>query len=496
MLHAHAPRPVVMFSGDGDDALIHAAVGAGVTAYVVDGLAPARLRPSCRWRWPVLRRKAAGAAGPQADRPREGLADGKTWPERGRCLCGITPAGDEAGRQTDRSGAPYRGHGRIQPGLGRAACRLRTRARCHVDGSPGRRVASAGRRGCAGVPRPAPRADAPRRAGACTTGIAISTACCSRPRNPATPIDRCLPPHWLASRGVVRGCRSSRIPTAHLATRSCAPACMSRPRRCTTPSTTAPRCTTQTTWRMPFDTAGVHLPADASLRVAGPARGARERGRCAAVRPRWRRDRLPASCRCRCAGDRRRECGIRCGGRTGRLADPSQPLPRHHLRHRAHARPRRAELGRACGQRHDAGYLHGPAPRRCAGRCIAGAFAGQHTRRHRAGRHAAGAATSPHRPGATSGRQPPRCHRVCRPCCWWAMLCPKLLQRATTAMGRWRCRQWGGDSTPPMTRLQGRATRAHGFRVTWCVRIPKTPCRASGPAASARGRHACVMVTA
>ncbi|CCF70294.1 response regulator [Xanthomonas citri pv. punicae str. LMG 859] len=149
MLHAHAPRPVVMFSGDGEDALIHAAVGAGVTAYVVDGLAPARLRPSCRWRWPVLRRKAAGAAGPQADRPREGLADGKTWPERGRCLCGITPAGDEAGRQTDRSGAPYRGHGRIQPGLGRAACRLRTRARCHVDRSPGRRVASAGRRGCA-----------------------------------------------------------------------------------------------------------------------------------------------------------------------------------------------------------------------------------------------------------------------------------------------------------------------------------------------------------
>lgn len=144
-----------------------------------------------------------------------------------------------------------------------------------------------------------------------------------------------------------------------LAIRSCAPACMSRPRRCTTPSTTAPRCTTQTTWRMSFDTAGVHLPTDASLRVAGPSRGARERGRCSAVRPRWRRDRLPASCRCRCAGDRRRECGIRCGGRTGRLADPSQPLPRHHLRHRAHARPRRAELRRACGQRHDAGYLHG-----------------------------------------------------------------------------------------------------------------------------------------
>jgi response regulator NasT len=45
MLHARAPRPVVMFSGDGDDQLIRAAVGAGVTAYVVDGLAPARLAP-------------------------------------------------------------------------------------------------------------------------------------------------------------------------------------------------------------------------------------------------------------------------------------------------------------------------------------------------------------------------------------------------------------------------------------------------------------------
>lgn len=45
MLHRDAPRPVVMFSADGDDALIRAAVGAGVTAYVVDGLSPARLAP-------------------------------------------------------------------------------------------------------------------------------------------------------------------------------------------------------------------------------------------------------------------------------------------------------------------------------------------------------------------------------------------------------------------------------------------------------------------
>ena len=45
MLHRHAPRPVVMFSADGDDALIRDAVGAGVAAYVVDGLSPARLAP-------------------------------------------------------------------------------------------------------------------------------------------------------------------------------------------------------------------------------------------------------------------------------------------------------------------------------------------------------------------------------------------------------------------------------------------------------------------
>lgn len=45
MLHRHAPRPVVMFSANGDEQLIRAAVSAGVAAYVVDGLAPARLRP-------------------------------------------------------------------------------------------------------------------------------------------------------------------------------------------------------------------------------------------------------------------------------------------------------------------------------------------------------------------------------------------------------------------------------------------------------------------
>lgn len=45
VMHASAPRPVVMFSHDADQQLIRAAVGAGVTTYVVDGLAPERLAP-------------------------------------------------------------------------------------------------------------------------------------------------------------------------------------------------------------------------------------------------------------------------------------------------------------------------------------------------------------------------------------------------------------------------------------------------------------------
>lgn len=45
LMHVSAPRPVVMFSHDADQQLIRAAVGAGVTTYVVDGLAPGRLAP-------------------------------------------------------------------------------------------------------------------------------------------------------------------------------------------------------------------------------------------------------------------------------------------------------------------------------------------------------------------------------------------------------------------------------------------------------------------
>jgi response regulator NasT len=45
VMSAAAPRPVVMFSPATDQRLIRSAVGAGVTAYMVEGLAPDRLAP-------------------------------------------------------------------------------------------------------------------------------------------------------------------------------------------------------------------------------------------------------------------------------------------------------------------------------------------------------------------------------------------------------------------------------------------------------------------
>jgi response regulator NasT len=45
VMHATAPRPVLMFSHDSDQALIRAAVGAGVSAYLVEGLSAERLAP-------------------------------------------------------------------------------------------------------------------------------------------------------------------------------------------------------------------------------------------------------------------------------------------------------------------------------------------------------------------------------------------------------------------------------------------------------------------
>lgn len=43
-MHRNMPRPVVMFAHEGEDDAIRAAVQAGVSAYVVDGLDPRRLK--------------------------------------------------------------------------------------------------------------------------------------------------------------------------------------------------------------------------------------------------------------------------------------------------------------------------------------------------------------------------------------------------------------------------------------------------------------------
>ncbi len=45
VMNTNAPRPVVMFSDEADQAVIRSAVSAGVTAYIVDGLSAARLAP-------------------------------------------------------------------------------------------------------------------------------------------------------------------------------------------------------------------------------------------------------------------------------------------------------------------------------------------------------------------------------------------------------------------------------------------------------------------
>ena len=45
VIHRDLPCPIVMFTHDGDSAKIGEAIRAGVSAYIVDGLDPARIRP-------------------------------------------------------------------------------------------------------------------------------------------------------------------------------------------------------------------------------------------------------------------------------------------------------------------------------------------------------------------------------------------------------------------------------------------------------------------
>lgn len=44
-MHRHMPRPVVMFTQEGEEDTIRQAVKAGVSAYIVDGLDPKRIKP-------------------------------------------------------------------------------------------------------------------------------------------------------------------------------------------------------------------------------------------------------------------------------------------------------------------------------------------------------------------------------------------------------------------------------------------------------------------
>jgi len=68
--NVHNPRPVVMFVDRSTPGLAEAAIGAGVAAYVVDGLAPKRVRPVldvAMSRFQVMQQLRADLAKAQAD---------------------------------------------------------------------------------------------------------------------------------------------------------------------------------------------------------------------------------------------------------------------------------------------------------------------------------------------------------------------------------------------------------------------------------------------
>ncbi len=84
-----APRPVVVFAREGDNDIIRKAVAAGVTAYVVDGLEPSRLKPIidvalARFEaHQSLRLELAEAKGKLSDRKRIDRAKGILMKSRG-----------------------------------------------------------------------------------------------------------------------------------------------------------------------------------------------------------------------------------------------------------------------------------------------------------------------------------------------------------------------------------------------------------------------------
>jgi response regulator NasT len=84
-----APRPVVVFARESDNGIIRDAVAAGVSAYVVDGLEPARLKPIidvalARFEaHQSLRQELAEAKGKLSDRKRIDRAKGILMKRRG-----------------------------------------------------------------------------------------------------------------------------------------------------------------------------------------------------------------------------------------------------------------------------------------------------------------------------------------------------------------------------------------------------------------------------
>jgi response regulator NasT len=114
VMNKAAPRPVLMFSSDADQQFIRAAVGAGVTAYLVEGLAAERLAP--------IRARGAVAPAPsesgertrraQDHRPGEASPDGTPPDDRAGGVRRVAQAGDGSRDEGRRSGAPARVDGR------------------------------------------------------------------------------------------------------------------------------------------------------------------------------------------------------------------------------------------------------------------------------------------------------------------------------------------------------------------------------------------------
>lgn len=63
VMNATAPRPVLMFSHDADQQLIRAAVGAGVSAYLIEGCPPSGSRRSSKSRSRASRTTSSCASG-------------------------------------------------------------------------------------------------------------------------------------------------------------------------------------------------------------------------------------------------------------------------------------------------------------------------------------------------------------------------------------------------------------------------------------------------